>query len=139
MIGHTDKYKELAELAEKAVKYNVFAKLTRHGRYGIRHANKCVHYKATDGESLIVTEDGNYTSRYGSITPEYLIDYIKQAIKCVNHAKYISGKQRARDKAIEYSNSYVNSLADMLSAQYTFEKLGKRYGLIREFRENAII
>lgn len=80
MIGHTDKYKELAELAEKAVKYNVFAKLARHGRYGIRHANKCVHYEANDGESLIVFEDGNYESRYGSITPEYLIDYIKVAI-----------------------------------------------------------
>lgn len=80
MIGHTDKYNELAELAEKAIEHNVFSKLTRHGRYGIRRGNNCVHYEANDGENLIVFEDGNYASRYGSITPEYLIEFITQVI-----------------------------------------------------------
>ena len=79
-LGHTDKYSELAELAEKAIKHKVFAKLTRNGCYGIRNEGHCVRYEANDGENLIVLEDGDYVSRYGSITPEYLIEYIRLAI-----------------------------------------------------------
>ena len=56
--------------------------------------------------------------------------------------KYQIGKEKARHEAIEYSNGfnekpkYYSELAD--DARH-FRKLGKRYGLIREFEENGIL
>lgn len=56
--------------------------------------------------------------------------------------KYKEQKERAREKAIEWQqeaaqkNLYISELAE---AGARFEKLGKRYGLIKEFKENGII
>lgn len=56
--------------------------------------------------------------------------------------KYQTQKARAREKAItwqldfENHNYYMSELADFGDFFY---KLGKRYGLIKEFRENGII
>ena len=56
--------------------------------------------------------------------------------------QYAINKQRARDKAIMWQsmfgeNSY--SWGELLRFSDYFTKVGKRYGLLREFRENGII
>lgn len=56
--------------------------------------------------------------------------------------KYQMQKERVRKIAIEWQanfdkNSY--SYSDLVKWQNYFSKAGKRYGLIKEFKENAII
>lgn len=56
--------------------------------------------------------------------------------------KYQQAKERARQTAINIQmtfseNSYF--MSDLAYFAAYFEKLGKRYGLIKEFRENGII
>ena len=56
--------------------------------------------------------------------------------------KYQQAKERARQKAINTQqhfseNSY--SMSDLAYFAAYFEKLGKRYGLVKEFKENGII
>ena len=51
-------------------------------------------------------------------------------------------KAAARDEAIDFQNDFnelVLSWYDLASYQAYFETLGRRYGLLREFRENGII
>ena len=53
-------------------------------------------------------------------------------------------KERAREKAIEWQYNIIEeierpTLDEFANKQYCFEKLAKRYGLIKEFRENGII
>ena len=56
---------------------------------------------------------------------------------------YEEKKQEARDEAIEYFSAqcqnrqlYMSEIADITAY---FKKLGKRYGLLKEFRENGVI
>lgn len=55
--------------------------------------------------------------------------------------KYQKAKEKARNEAIEWQldfcshNYYMSELIEFVNY---FEKLGKRYGLLREFRENGI-
>jgi len=56
--------------------------------------------------------------------------------------KYQQAKERARQAAINIQqlfseNSY--SMSDLADFGAYFEKLGKRYGLVKEFKENGII
>lgn len=57
--------------------------------------------------------------------------------------KYQQGKEKARELAIQFqyniSMGVLYSWGDLANIQAKFERLAKRYGLIREFRENAII
>ncbi len=51
-------------------------------------------------------------------------------------------KEVIRQTAIEWQANFPNhdySLGELLYFQGIFEKYGKRYGLLREFRENGII
>ena len=53
-------------------------------------------------------------------------------------------KEEAREKAIDWQNEIITedevpSLDEFCEQQYKFEKLAKRYGLVKEFKENAII
>lgn len=55
---------------------------------------------------------------------------------------YAERKEMARQEAIEWQNEFTKE--DHYMSEYAFygnyfEKLGKRYGLLREFRENGII
>ena len=55
---------------------------------------------------------------------------------------YQRGKEKARNEAIDWQNDFANKTlfwSDLADATAKFEKLAKRFGLIREFRENAII
>jgi len=55
---------------------------------------------------------------------------------------YAARKEAAREQAIDWqdwlSENNVSYEGLAIATNY-FEKLGRRYGLIREFRENAII
>lgn len=59
----------------------------------------------------------------------------------VSGKTYSERKNDLQEKAIEYSHilDYLNiSLSDLLDISDFFEKNGKRYGLLKEFAENAI-
>ena len=56
-------------------------------------------------------------------------------------ANYCDRKARARNKAIEWQIDFENhnySWEELAEWGSHFEKLGKRYGLLTEFRENGI-
>lgn len=57
--------------------------------------------------------------------------------------KYIDGKNKTIEKAIEYQNSFSNGQtyywSEIIEITDNLYKLAKRYGLIKEFRENGII
>lgn len=57
-------------------------------------------------------------------------------------SKYQIEKEKARDKAIEWQHDFNNhnySYLDLARYGEYFRKLAKRYGLVKEFRENGII
>ena len=56
--------------------------------------------------------------------------------------KYQQGKERARERAIEWQLDFENhnySYGELAEFGEYFRRLGKRYGLIREFKENGIL
>ena len=55
---------------------------------------------------------------------------------------YQNGKERAREKAKDWQLDLVNhsyAWSEMAEFAEYFTKIGKRYGLLKEFRENGII
>lgn len=55
---------------------------------------------------------------------------------------YKINKEKIREKAIEWQYNYNNqnySYEELLEMEEIFWKYGKRYGLLKEFRENGII
>lgn len=70
----------------------------------------------------------------------YLLKNIAESQKGV--PMYEKRKARAREKAIEWQLKFGTkdvSYDELLEAGNYFEKLGKRYGLLKEFRENGIL
>ena len=56
--------------------------------------------------------------------------------------KYQQGKERAREEAKEWQALTINinpSWGELAEAYEKFLKLGKRYGLLKEFKENCIL
>ena len=54
---------------------------------------------------------------------------------------YARNKAVARQEAIDWQNDFGNhnySYGELAEFGYYFEKLGRRYGLLKEFRENGI-
>ena len=54
---------------------------------------------------------------------------------------YEKKKEMARQEAIDWQNDFCNhnySYGELAEFGYYFEKLGRRYGLLKEFRENGI-
>ncbi len=57
-------------------------------------------------------------------------------------AVYEKKKEMARQEAIDWQNDFCNhnySYEELAEFGEHFEKLGKRYGLLKEFRENGVI
>lgn len=55
---------------------------------------------------------------------------------------YRQRKEKARQEAIEWQLSFSErnySYSELAEAGDYFERLARRYGLVREFRENGII
>jgi hypothetical protein len=66
--------------------------------------------------------------------------YVKQQKQVI--MSYKEKKATARQKAIDWSTDYslcAMSYGEIAEANVRFAKLGRRYGLTREFRENGII
>lgn len=63
-------------------------------------------------------------------------------MKGTKQSYYEKRKAEVREEAIEYSYSYSYekelSYGELADKQNYFRRLGKRYGLLREFKENAI-
>lgn len=56
--------------------------------------------------------------------------------------KYLENKARIRQEAIEYQLSFDQnnySYGELAIYEEYFYRMGKRYGLLREFRENGIV
>lgn len=56
-------------------------------------------------------------------------------------SKYQQMKEKVRSEAIKWQRDFGNhnySLGELIVFQNYFETMGRRYGLLREFRENAI-
>ena len=54
---------------------------------------------------------------------------------------YNKRKEQVREEAVEYSytwSDYSYSYGELAEIQDYFTRLGRRYGLLREFHENAI-
>ena len=58
----------------------------------------------------------------------------------VNKEYYERMKQRARSTAQFWQEKFAETMSyeELAESQAYFEKLGKRYGLLSEFRENGI-
>ena len=55
---------------------------------------------------------------------------------------YAERKEKARNEAIDWQADFCNHnyyWSELAYFSAHFEKLGKRYGLLREFKENGII
>ena len=66
----------------------------------------------------------------------------KDAFSFYKRGKYTEKKAQARQKAIDWQHEFserVLSYGEIVYFAEQFRKLGKKYGLIREFRENGII
>lgn len=62
--------------------------------------------------------------------------------KAKSKSDYLVQKERVREEAIQWQHDFSkksSSYRAIQKAQNRFEKLGKRYGLLTEFRENGII
>ena len=58
---------------------------------------------------------------------------------CDKQSYYQKRKAEVREEAIEYSYSEEElSYGELADRQDYFRRLGKRYGLLREFKENCI-
>lgn len=54
--------------------------------------------------------------------------------------KYQIEKEKARQEAIEWQNNFDScSFEEIIHAGNYFEKMARRYGLTKEFKENGII
>lgn len=55
---------------------------------------------------------------------------------------YQKAKERARNKAVEWQHDFCDQnyyYSELVCWQKYLERTAKRYGLVREFRENGII
>lgn len=78
---------------------------------------------------------------YFAVEEKYLAYYRKNEKLAERRAKYLRAKEAARQEAIDWQADFPNhnySWGEMAEFEAYFEKLGRRYGLLREFRDNCI-
>ena len=72
---------------------------------------------------------------YLIITENKKTNEVKQTM-----TKYQIEKEKSRQEAIEWQNNFDScSFGELMHAEIYFEKMARRYGLIKEFKENGII
>lgn len=75
-----------------------------------------------------------------TFSPEYFINRVIDTNRLPGKS-YADKKALLRDQAIDYSlqNNFTMYWSEFAAIEDYFEKYGRRYGLIKEFRENGII
>ncbi len=81
------------------------------------------------------------------LTQEFSTGFIvekERRIKTLDHKRitWSDKKEILRDFAIDWQlsfNRFCYSYSELIDYQSFFEEYGKKYGLLREFRENGII
>lgn len=86
-----------------------------------------------------IYQDISYKTAAAEIGENNILLYIPLT---VSGNTYLDRKNDLREKAIEYQNSWYDfcgfSYGEIGDIQAFFENNGRRYGLLTEFRENAI-
>ena len=101
-----------------------------------------IDVEPNDWVGLLADEEGRgwvRTFELGQIEVEVLGKEREDKMKNIK-TTYASNKAVARQEAIDWQNGVRDnrSYEEMQEAAEYFEKLGRRYGLLKEFRENGI-
>ena len=102
-----------------------------------------IDVEPNDWVGLLADEEGRgwvRTFELGQIEVEVLEKEREDKMKNTK-TTYASNKAVARQQAIDWQNNLFRnnrSYEEMQEAAEHFEKLGRRYGLLKEFRENGI-
>ena len=93
----------------------------------------------TDQERQAVLFDTWEDYHKSTFSPYSEVDYTIELGR-LQGKTYQERKEDIRNKAIEYSNNIVGGLfmSDLAQIGEYFERYGKRYGLLTEFKENGI-
>lgn len=102
------------------------------------HSNPYVFY-GSPLECLKQTE--NFEKKYYVTKVEKSDDGVFFKLSRCTNKHTLKGKDKIRLEAMNWQYTFcINpSYSELVEAQAYFEKQGKRYGLLREFRENGII
>ena len=95
-----------------------------------------------DGNGEIIADFMNYQEYFNkTFCPDSETLFIIDLKKSKKGKSYTDKKKYIREKAKAYQNNheFIDSLNAVIILQNYFEKWGKKYGLLREFKENAII
>lgn len=98
-----------------------------------------IYYKLTNratGE-----ECGGLASCWADYAGRVDVGCVDYAAELKIHGRtYAERKASAEELAVEYSNNTAPGLSwgEMAEIEEFFERIGRRYGLLTEFRENAI-
>lgn len=86
-----------------------------------------------------IYQDISYKTAAAEIGDNNILLYIPLT---VSGKTYLDRKNDLRNKAIEWSNNQGNytrwSYGELATIQDFFEKFGRRYGLLTDFKENCI-
>ena len=101
------------------------------------------HFQFKDGSNPYITKT---LEEFWRILKKYNVEQIGDRFFLVHEERsrkndYQTTKQILKDFAIEWSlffNEYTSSYSDLIFYQTFFTTYGKRYGLLKEFKENAI-
>ena len=101
-----------------------------------------IDVEPNDWVGLLADEEGRgwvRTFELGQVDVEVLEKERENKMKTTK-TTYETKKEMARQEAIDWQNGLRDnrSYEEMREAAEHFEKLGKRYGLLKEFRENGI-
>lgn len=89
----------------------------------------------------LATQNKNYTKQQYYTILECL-DIVKAQAVRTGAERYAAAKESARQQAIEWQIDIADrspSYAEMWESQEHFEKVARRFGLVKEFREKGII
>lgn len=95
-----------------------------------------------DGNGEIIADFMDYNDFFNkTFCPDSEILFIIDLEKSKKGKSYTDKKEHIRALAKAYQNNFefIDSLNAVIILQNYFEKWGKKYGLLREFKENAII
>ena len=102
-----------------------------------------IDVEPSDWVGLLADEEGRgwvRTFELGQVEVEVLEKEREDKMKSTK-TTYARNKAVARHEAIDWQNDFCNhnySYGELAEFGYYFEKLGRRYGLLKEFRENGI-